>query len=388
MFMSQKEKSIVFIGTINSTFSPIGSGALSTGMYHTAKAAIKDGYKATVIARKSFYATYNDVPSHTIPYPVAKNKIHSYILRSQRKFLGWEESGHLTWARNISRIISKQKLELSTFFVSNDPYLACYLARKHKQGKVIARFHNDLKLKKHIIQNASKYLSGFAAVSQHTARHTENLLNLKTSTCRVVYNGVDHSSFNILNKNKGKSKIIITFVGQMIKQKGPDILIKSCIKLQENGIKNFKLQLIGSNRWGKRHIDEFQTYIDNLILQAKHKGVEIEMLGYIARYNIPNYLKESDIHVTPSRWDEPFGLTTVEGMACGVPVIASDTGGTPEIVNNHGLLFKNEDVNGLASLLASLIQDPELRRHYADLCHKRSLDFTWEKTWYGLKTFI
>jgi glycosyltransferase involved in cell wall biosynthesis len=92
-------------------------------------------------------------------------------------------------------------------------------------------------------------------------------------------------------------------------------------------------------------------------------------------------MRKAQIHVVPSRWEEPFGLSTVEGMATGLAVVASRTGGTTEVIGNAGLLFERDDVDGLASHLARLLDDPGLRADFGRLARARAERFTWDHTW-------
>jgi len=90
----------------------------------------------------------------------------------------------------------------------------------------------------------------------------------------------------------------------------------------------------------------------------------------------------------PSRWDEPFGLVTPEGMATGLATVASRTGGTPEIVADAGLLFERGDAEELAAHLERLIEDEALRRDYARRARMRAEHFTWDKAWAAFRPII
>jgi glycosyltransferase involved in cell wall biosynthesis len=85
--------------------------------------------------------------------------------------------------------------------------------------------------------------------------------------------------------------------------------------------------------------------------------------------------------VVPSRWDEPFALTILEGMASGLASVVSRTGGAPEVVGDAGLLFERDSVEGLADQLRRLLFDQELRTAYARKARERAEQFTWNKTW-------
>jgi len=89
----------------------------------------------------------------------------------------------------------------------------------------------------------------------------------------------------------------------------------------------------------------------------------------------------SDVVVVPSLWAEPFGLTALEGMSAGVPVIASNHGGLSETVVDGltGFLFKPGDANALANKLEFLVRNPELRAVMGKNGRRRVLErYTWK----------
>jgi glycosyltransferase involved in cell wall biosynthesis len=100
---------------------------------------------------------------------------------------------------------------------------------------------------------------------------------------------------------------------------------------------------------------------------------------------MPEWLRRSSIHVVPSRWDEPFGLTTLEGMAAGNAVVATRTGGTPEVVGDGGQLFERDDAAGLAALLGELVGDANARAEWGRRARVRAESLTWERTYRTLR---
>jgi glycosyltransferase involved in cell wall biosynthesis len=87
--------------------------------------------------------------------------------------------------------------------------------------------------------------------------------------------------------------------------------------------------------------------------------------------------RRSAIAVAPSVWAEPFGIVVIEAMAGGTPVVASDVGGIPEIVQHgvSGLLVPPGDAVALREALAELIADPDRRRAMGEAARRRSHDF-------------
>ena len=91
---------------------------------------------------------------------------------------------------------------------------------------------------------------------------------------------------------------------------------------------------------------------------------DVDVLG--EQVDLPATLADADLFLLPSA-SESFGLAALEAMACGVPVVASDVGGLPEVIGGEGAGFLRPvgDVEGMAACARRLIDDPTLRRHMA-----------------------
>ena len=106
-------------------------------------------------------------------------------------------------------------------------------------------------------------------------------------------------------------------------------------------------------------------------------GHRVHFLG--RRADIPRLAKASDIGVLASFY-EGFGLSTVEIMAAGRPVIVSDIDGIREVVEGAGLLFENGNERDLAEKIRYLTEHPAVYEEVACRCEQRSLDFNIDTT--------
>lgn len=112
--------------------------------------------------------------------------------------------------------------------------------------------------------------------------------------------------------------------------------------------------------------------------QARELGVaeRVEFLGMVAADSLEAVYDRIDVLIVPSR-SEGFGLTAIEGMARGCVVVASDTGGLPEVVTHgSGFLFPSEDQGALTARLKEIAADPQLRLRTAEGAIKRAADFS------------
>jgi glycosyltransferase involved in cell wall biosynthesis len=88
----------------------------------------------------------------------------------------------------------------------------------------------------------------------------------------------------------------------------------------------------------------------------------------------------ADIAVVPSMWEEPFGLTVVEAMAAGLPLITTRSGGIPEICEGVATIVERDNiVDNLASAILDLYEHPEKRRAMSEAALKRSKLFSKER---------
>ncbi len=115
------------------------------------------------------------------------------------------------------------------------------------------------------------------------------------------------------------------------------------------------------------------TYSDELRRLVLELGLEhrVHFTGFLEERSLRLHYAAADVAVAPSIY-EPFGLVATEAMACGTPVVVSDTGGLREIVaSGSGLTFPPQDAEQLADRIAEVLDDPELARALVDRGRRR-----------------
>ena len=156
----------------------------------------------------------------------------------------------------------------------------------------------------------------------------------------VVYPSI-HKQNKLLKKDKK-----IVFVGKLNPSKGYDIYRDAIIKIL-NDYPDWKAYSIGDERRNKPTIN--------------HKN-HIE-LGYLSHKEVLNFLCKTEIAVVPSRWEEPFGRTSLEASSRGCATIISNRGGLPE-TSDHCIILKKLDYKNLYHEIKRLITTPNLRKYY------------------------
>jgi glycogen synthase len=89
-----------------------------------------------------------------------------------------------------------------------------------------------------------------------------------------------------------------------------------------------------------------------------HLTSQVEFVGPKSGEELVQLLNQHRVLVVPSRWNEPFGIVALEGIACGCFVIGSSGGGLPEAIGPCGVTFENGDVGMLADRLQSVLREP------------------------------
>ena len=148
------------------------------------------------------------------------------------------------------------------------------------------------------------------------------------------------------------------YLGRISTEKGVDTLIDAW-----SGIKS-KLLIAGSGP-------------EEITMHSRaSKNDRIRFLGQINPLLARRYLLEANFLVFPSRWAEPFGLSIIEAMAAGKPVIASDIGGPKEIIKNgvNGLLVRPNDPDALREAIVYLKDNPNRQREIGEKARQSYLE--------------
>ena len=180
----------------------------------------------------------------------------------------------------------------------------------------------------------------------------------------VLPHGVDVAAFAPAPSEKLRGQLglrgpVIGFAGRLEERKGLLDLLAAARLLREQGREDFHLLIVGDGPLRAR-AEQFA---------AAHLGPgQARCLGFVAHGDMPDYIRAMDVLALPSRttgnWKEQFGRVLLEALACGVPVVGSDSGYIPDLIaqTGGGLVFPEGDVPALAERLAGVLDHPEQAR--------------------------
>ncbi len=150
----------------------------------------------------------------------------------------------------------------------------------------------------------------------------------------------------------------IGYVGRLVPEKGVDLLLEAMAGMEDA----CRVAVLGEG-----------PERDRLEMLARRLGLadRVSFEGNLPSLHMPSFYRELDVLVLPSRsrpnWVEQFGRVLIEAMACGVPVIGSDCGEIPNVVDDAGLIFPEGDTGALRQHLIRLMCEPNL---WADLAQR------------------
>lgn len=206
---------------------------------------------------------------------------------------------------------------------------------------------------------------------------------------RIIHTGLDTRHY--LNGREAPvpqrtdRHLKILYAGRLYPEKGIDTLIQAIMGLVGGpGKRKISLSVAGSGSV------EYENHLHQLVQQSG-LTTHVTFLGWMPPAEMPALLRKFDVLVLPSVWPEPFSRSVLEGMISGLVVVATRTGGTPEIIVNgeNGLLFMPNDSEDLARKIASLADDPGSRHQIANAGRQTILErFTMTKMMDEIESYL
>ena len=237
-----------------------------------------------------------------------------------------------------------------------------YLSKRYKLEFSLRNFVN----------NSSKSI----AISKATLNSCIDI-GLKKEELEIIPFGVDTDFYRPLKILKNENIFQILAVGYLIERKGFEYLIKATKEVL-NEHHNIQLTIVGSG--------PLEEKLKNIIKELKLES-NAKIMQNVSDDELLQLYNSSDLFVLPSIVDsqgntEGLGVVLLEAMACGLPVVGSNIGGIPDIIqdNETGLLVPEKDITELSNTILNLIENEDLRNKLAVNGHNRVKEkFSWEK---------
>jgi len=315
-------------------FSPLYPGAVSLFINDTTKVS---KYKKIITIygntdhKKLFKLNYINIP---LTNKILSSKSERYVKEFAR--IEKDYPSNLIEIHNrpnyLKFLIKTLKKRTYTIYFHNDPLTMTGSKSKNDRKFLLKNCYK-------IIFNSNWSKKRFLEGLDKNFVNSEKLL--------VVFQSATKQKINFSKKQN-----LITFVGKLNRSKGYDVFGGAIVKIL-NKHKKWKAIVIG---------DELRDKID-----FSHK--KLSKLGFLNHDKVIDIYKKTSIAVVCSRWEEPFGRTSLEASSSGCAVIISNRGGLPETVTNS-IILDNLDVTSLYKKISLLIEKPTIRKNLQKLSNK------------------
>lgn len=222
-----------------------------------------------------------------------------------------------------------------------------------------------------ILKLIEKEAAHIITVSESTKRDLLEIIPSVASRTSVIYEGIGEKYTvldgyeQILNKYKLPDKYIL-FVGSADHNKNLTRLLDAFKNI--SNLIDYDLVLVGDLKWRYQKVIEY--------INAKRLKERVILPGYIKEEDLPAVYNGADLFVSPSLY-EGFGLTLLEAMACGTPVITSNISSMPEIVGESGMLVDPYDTEMIGDAIMYLLENGSIRKKLIDEGLEHIKRFTW-----------
>jgi glycosyltransferase involved in cell wall biosynthesis len=298
---------------------------------------IANGHSITILCRKDGWIEHQDIPGAKF--------FHSEMDRTPAEI------------QRVSDWMQQQRFDVIHTHMSRAHSFGVLL--KIKNGvPVIATAHNrsfqlHWKLNDYVIAN-----------SNATCRYQKRINLVPSRRIETVHCFTDLQRFHTITElskrrirrqlRARQEDLLIGVVGEVVKRKGHLYLFKALAEISK-AVPNFKLVLLGRFKREEAYVKRMRR----VLLKSNMLG-KVKWLGL--RSNVEEYMATFDLTVVPSI-EEPLGLVALESLAAGTPVVASNTGGLPEIIQHgvSGLIVPSKRPAALAKAVIELANDPQRR---------------------------
>ena len=248
-----------------------------------------------------------------------------------------------------------------------------YMESVNFSGSTYQNFGNLYR--KFIVAKVARKAKFIITVSNYEREVISKILKIDQGKIKVIYNGVNPQFKKIekkflqpfKNKYRLPDRFILHF-GNTAPKKNTIGVLRAFSIYSGNNTSDYSLVITDSSR----------DYIESLLKEINHTGLinKIQILNYISFTEVPLLYNLATVFLYPSH-RESFGMPIIESMACGVPVITSNTSALPEIAGGAALLADPKSAEDIAEKINMLISDDNIYSDYKEKGFKNALRFNW-----------
>ena len=291
---------------------------------------------------------------------------------------------NITIILKIKKLLNSEKFDIiEAPEWRSEAFLLSFI--KPKGVPLVIKCHSPSVLLNEVYKNAPTLDSRFVDWIERTTIRNANLvispsknladivsekMGIKINDIDIIPNPLDTEFFSpIPISYKEKNELKVLFVGRLDRLKGAHIFVEA-IPIISKEMPDTSFILIGRDTNTGPNNSSMRTYLENLI--PNNIKERVSFFGNVERDILIDYYRGSDVCVVPSFY-ENFPNTVMEAMSCGKAVVASNTGGIPEVIEDaiSGLLVKTGDAKDLAEKVIMLLKKRDMRENIGINARKR-----------------
>ena len=373
---------------VNEFYTPYGNGGAERSVQYLAESLVSAGHDVVVActAPESSVDVVNGVKVYYLKFKSIHGPFsdrHSYLYK---KFWDIRDIFNFAIGRTMGKILDKEKPDvvhtnnITGFSVAlwhevrkrnlrlvhtlRDYYLLCPRSSMFRQGKNCQKQCLFCKLISAFKKRSTQLIDCVIGVSHHVLERHLQYGRFEGVPYCVIHNIYERNT-PLVNKDFSNYKRL-GFIGRLVPEKGVDLLIQAFCNPD---VRSSSSLIIAG--------DGPADYIESLKSHAQAADASIEFLGFVAP---EQFYSQVDIVVIPSLWHEPLGRVVLEAFAHGIPVIASERGGMPEIIDEGGtgFLFDPDAPSSLVNVLKGLNQSNGPKSKLGTNCLNKAKQFSSE----------
>lgn len=311
-------------------------------------------------------AQWMDGRGHKVVFfGIENSSVHKAVLECSLEFVAiprhkkyYDQSA----GKNLANLLRKHSISHLIVRATRDMSVSA-IAKRKLRGELHLSYFMEMQLgvKKTNLLHTLRFKSFdlWSCPLNWLAEQVRTMTNFDSNKITVIPSGLDLSTFGRLKTKEEARKelelpqepLIIGLIGRFDIQKGQLLLIEALSKAQN---KEFKICFLG-----EPNKEDNSDYANQMEQMVKEKNLENRVFIRPFRKDVTTFYNAIDAFVMATK-AETFGMVTIEAMSCGTPVIASNAGGSPEILNfgEFGYLFETLNSDSLAEKLDAFCEHP------------------------------
>ncbi len=361
----------------NYEFPPLGGGAGNASYYllreYAKNPEVTIDFVTASVDEEIHYAVFGDnVTIHRLPIGKNQANIHYQTKKELLKY-AWES---YKYGRELAK---KNHYDLShSFFSVPCGFVSLLLKWEFKIPYIVSLRGSDVpgysERFTFLYQFITPIIKKIWSQAHFVVANSQGLKELALKTLpkkeiRVIFNGIDVREFFPDHSKLNPNQFHIVCVSRVTPRKGIRFLVQA-FKILEGRYEHVRMLIVGDGN-EKKSLEE--------LVQALGLEDKIVFLGGVAHERVVEYYQKANVFVLPSL-NEGMSNTVLEALACGLPVVATDTGGTKELIKDgvNGLIVRMKDSNDLVEKIEKLVLNPELEKNMALESRKLAEKISWD----------